>query len=67
MFDLIVSKPAYKLDRKGLRFVLSRMKDGPDEYAVAFCLDNLVELPDLAPDIAVYLSSFVGLSDLAPS
>jgi hypothetical protein len=56
MFDLITAKPAYKLDRKGLRFVLEKLQEASDCYATDFCMRHLPELTDLAPAVAAYVS-----------
>lgn len=58
MFDLITNERAYKLDRKGLRFILPGLAAFDSDYALDYCLKYLAELPDLAPVCSEYFSNF---------
>ena len=58
LFGTITETPAEDLDRTGFRFVLNRLAVSESNLAVPYCLDNLAELPDLAPECAHYLGRF---------
>lgn len=58
LFETITETPAENLDRTGFRFVLNRLAASESNLAVPYCLNNLAELPDLAPECANYLGRF---------
>lgn len=64
LFDLICRQPAYKADRKGLKFILQRFADLGSDYALDFCLTHLADAPDLAPAFADYLTTFIERPDV---
>ena len=64
LFDLIVQEPAYKADRKGLKFLLNRFLENRSDYAVKYCLANFGDLADLSLSCAEYLSSFANREDI---
>ena len=58
LLDSLVREPAYKLDRKGLKFLLGKFLETGSDYAVDFCIQFLRDLPDLAPSCSQYLARF---------
>jgi len=58
LFRTITETSAEDLDRTGFRFVLNRLAVSESNLAVPYCLDNLAELPDVAPECAHYLGRF---------
>lgn len=54
----IIRKPGYKADRKGLIFILHKLGEVHSDQALEYCLDNLPDLPDIAPDCSRYLEVF---------
>lgn len=64
LFELVTRKPAYKVDRKGLKFAMFKMGEIPSDHALDYCIRNLAHLPDLAPDCSQYLSHFADREDV---
>jgi hypothetical protein len=58
LFRTITEGPAENVDRTGLRFILNRLAASESDLAVPYCLSNLAEFPDLAPECANYLGHF---------
>lgn len=59
LFDLVCRQPAYKADRKALKFTLQKFARLGSDYGLGYCLNHLSDTPDLAPVFADYFSKFI--------